>query len=186
MQATDPGALNSIQIPTDGFAFNPAYWLNPYSYSAGALAQMEVLRRAATYRPRWYMVPDEINQPVPAYTTLEYGIKVTAGSYLWGWRFLQLNSRTWAQAAATGVVVQITEVCTGIPLMREFTEGSAFAQWNASPQARGIILPSILTQPRLFLEPGDITVEICNLGSSPVDCCLLLHFAEPCELIEGE
>lgn len=176
--------MNTIQIPVDGFTLNPAMRLFPYDYSAGALAQMDVLRRAATYRPRWYCVPDDFNQPIPAYTTLEYQIKVSAGSYLWGWRFLQFNSTTWAQVAPTGVVVKITEVCTGIPIMREFVEGSAYAQYNASPQTRGIVLPSMLTQPRLLLEPGDVSVEMCNLTSAVVYCQMLLHCAETCEVIE--
>lgn len=170
-------------IPLDGFGLNAYTVLKPYDYYSGALGQMDTLRRANTYRARIHAVPDDFNQPLQAYETLEYEVKVTGGAYLWGVRFVQY-SPTWCQQPPTNVTLQITEACTGIELYREFTDPRAVAFYTAATQGRGFHLPHLLTEPRLFLEPGGVLVELCNLSSTVQYCQLLLHFAEPAELIE--
>jgi hypothetical protein len=170
-------------IPMDGFTLNPYTILKPYDYHAGALGQMDTLRRANTYRARIHVVPDDFNQPLQPYETLEYEVKVAGGSYLWGVRFVAYDSQ-WAQAAPGGVTVQVTEACTGIELYREFTNPAAVAFYTTDTQGRGFHVPHLLTEPRLFLEPGGVTVEVCNLTSTLQRCQLLLHFAEPADLIE--
>lgn len=170
-------------IPFDGFTINPFTVLKPYDYHAGALGQMDTLRRANTYRARIHAVPDDFNQPLQPYETLEYQVKVTGGSYLWGVRFAQYSG-VWQQQAPGGVTMQITESCTGIELYREFTDPSGVAFYTAATQKRGYHIPHLLTEPRLFLEPGGVTVELCNLGAGVQYCQILLHFAEPADLIE--
>ena len=170
-------------IPMDGFTINPYTNLKPYDYYSGALGQMDTLRRANTYRARIHAVPDDFNQPLQAYETLEYEVKVSGGAYLWGVRFAQYSA-AWAQQAPGNVTIQITEACTGIELYREFTDPSAVAFYTSTTEGRGFNLPHLLTEPRLFLEPGGILVEMCNLSGSTQYCQLLLHFAEPAELVE--
>lgn len=172
-------------IPFDGFTLNPYTIMKPYDYFSGALGQMDTLRRANTYRARIHAVPDDFNQPLQPFETLEYEVKVAGGSYLWGVRFVQY-SPTWRQQSPSAITVQITEACTGIELFREFTNPSAFAFYSAATEGRGYNVIHLLTEPRLFLDPGTITVEMCNVA---VDldtqyCQLLLHFAEPADLIE--
>lgn len=167
----------------DGFYYNPFTTLTPYSYYAGALSQMDTLRRANTYRPRWYCIPDDFNQPLQAYETLEYQIAVTGGSYLWGMRFIQY-SPTWDQQAPANVVIQISESCTGIELFREFMSPAGIAFYTAGSFGRGFHLPHILTQPRLFLEPGNVDIEMCNLSGDTQNCQLTLYFAEPADIVE--
>jgi hypothetical protein len=174
---------DTINIPTDGFVLNPAIRLWPYNYTAGALSQMDTLRRAATYRPRIYSVPDDYNQPLAAYETLEYQIKVAEGSYIWGLLFRQFNTLS-QQVSPTGIVIQLSDACTGIPFYSEFSQAQGLAFYNASPLASGISMPHILTQPRLLLAPGDVNVELCNINSDPVYCQLLIFTAEPCEMIQ--
>ena len=168
---------------SDAFSLNPFTVAVPYVYYPGALAQMDTLRRANTYRPRWFTVPDDLNQPLQAYETLEYQIKATGGSYLWGMRFVQYSG-VWVQQPPTNVVVQITEACTGIELFREFASPAGIAFYTTGFSGRGMALPHILTQPRLFLEPGDINVEMCNLGGTEQNCQLTLYFAEPANIVE--
>jgi hypothetical protein len=167
----------------DGFTLNPFTALTPYNYYAGALGQMDTLRRANTYRPRWYCVPDDFNQPLQPYETLERQIKVTGGAYLWGMRFVQYSG-VWTQQAPTNVAVQITESCTGIELFREFINPGGLAFYTTGSAGRGFNIPHILTQPRLFLEPGNIDVEMCNLSGETQNCQLILHFAEPANIID--
>ena len=181
---TNPNPTPQSQLsPIDGFVLNPYTVLKPYDYYPGALGQLGALRRANTYRARIYAVPDDFNQPLQAYETLEYNVKVTGGSYLWGLRFVQY-SPVWTQQAPANVVVQLTEACTGIELYREFSTTGGLAFYTAATQGRGFHLPHILTQPRLLLDPGEITVELCNLSGSVQYCQLLLHTAEPASLVE--
>ena len=174
----------------DAFSINPFTIAVPYVYYPGALAQMDTLRRANTYRPRWYCIPDDFNQPLQPYETLEYQIKVTGGSYLWGIRFVQYDDsdvsgrENWAAMAPDNVVIQVTEACTGIELFREFISPQGFAFFQPGAGFRGMALPHLLTQPRLFLEPGDINVEMCNLSGLTQRCQLILHFAEPANIVE--
>jgi len=171
-----------LNIPNDGFTLNPATRLLPNRYTPGALGQMDVLRRANTYRPRWFLVPDDFNQPLAAYSTLEYQITVSGGSYLWGLCFIQTNA-AFTEVAPTGVVFQITEACNGLALFDDFVSGSAFAHFQAAALPRGMELVQPLTQPRLFLEPGNVNVEMCNLSATTQNCQLLLLFAEPITIV---
>jgi len=82
------------------------------------------------------------------------------------------------------VVVQITEACTGIELFREFSSPAGIAFYTTGTFGRGFNLPHILTQPRLFLEPGTVDVEMCNLSGSEQNCQLTLYFAEPADIVE--
>ena len=47
-------------------------------------------------------------------------------------------------------------------------------------------MPVLLTQPRLFLTPGNINIELSNIGTTTTRCQLLLYFAEPCQVVETE
>lgn len=171
-----------LNIPQDGFTLNPATRLLPNRYMAGALGQMDVLRRANSYRPRWFLVPDDINQPLQPYSTIEYQISVSGGAYLWGLRFIQLNAAS-VEVAPTGVVFQITEACNGLALFDDFVSGSAFSTFQAAALPRGMEAVYPIVQPRLFLEPGNVNVEMCNLGAAVQNCQLLLLFAEPITLV---
>lgn len=174
----------ALNHPMDGFLFNPSirYW--PEQYMAGALAQMDTLRRANTYRPRAYAIPDDFNQPIPAYGTLEYQIKVAGGSYLWGMQFRQYSA-AYAEQAPTNIVVQVTEACTGIAVSQEFYWPTGISEFSAAPGLLGgIPMPFVLPQPRLFVSPGDINVELSNLAAAQQLCQLTLYFAEPCEVVE--
>jgi hypothetical protein len=175
--------MAALNHPVDGFLYNPSirYW--PGQYMAGALAQMDTLRRANTYRPRAYAVPDDFNQPLPAYGTLEYQIKVAGGSYLWGMQFRQYSA-AYAEQAPTSIVIQVTEACTGIPVCQEFYWPRGISEYSTAGLEGGIPMPFVLPQPRLFTAPGDINLELSNLSGSAQYCQLTLYFAEPCEMVE--
>lgn len=173
----------ALNHPVDGFLYNPSirYW--PEQYMSGALAQMDTLRRANTYRPRAYAVPDDFNQPIPAYGTLEYQIKVAGGSYLWGMQFRQYSA-AYVEQAPTNIVIQVTEACTGIAVCQEFYWATGISEFAAVGLLGGIPMPFVLPQPRLFTSPGDINVEMSNLAAAVQFCQLTLYFAEPCEVVE--
>ena len=170
----------------DGFLYNPAIRYTGSKYFALALSQLEILRRANLYNPRWWVVPDDLTQPVAAYDTLEYQLKVEGGSYLWG---LQYNEYTveeghWSISTPSNILIEVTDSCTGIPLFNDFAGGSAYSTYKApSSDLRGAPTPILLPQPKLILEPGLVDVELANKGGNSVYCQLLLLFAQPCGVV---
>ncbi len=146
-----PGELPTI---IDAFTLNPAIRNRPGYYMASALASMDVLRRANTYRPKWYVVPDEEHAILPRYQTLQYQVRVTPRSYIWG---MLLNQYAVAipQAItnADDVWCQITDTCNGIPFFSDFVRKLCREIRRVAP-ARGVQLPPlILGNEKALLEP---------------------------------
>jgi hypothetical protein len=172
----------------DGFSYNTELKFLPNRYYPHALAQLDVLRRAANYRARWFVVPDDIDQPIQPYDTLYYQIAVAGRSYLWGYQFSSLSATTTEDGeqvpvatTATDILIQAVDSCTGIPLFQDFANGGGVhANFNSR------MVPILLTQPRLILEPGLVNVQISNRTANTITCQLLMHFAEPCKLITEE
>jgi len=169
----------------DGFTYNLALLYLPKRYFPNALAQLDILRRAANYRPRWFCVPDDIDQPVLPYDTLYYQIEVAANSYLWGYSFCSVSAVPPAggtiATTAADLLIQVVDSCTGVPLFQDFANGGGNHS-NFTAKA----LPIVLTQPRLILTPGLVNVELSNRTPNTITCQLLLHFAEPCRIITEE
>jgi hypothetical protein len=169
----------------DGFSYNTQLLFLPNRYFPNALAQLDILRRAANYRPRWFCVPDDIDQPIQPYDTLYYQIEVSADTYVWGYSFASVSATAPGGAptatTASDLLIQAVDACTGIPLFQDFANGGG-SHSNFSSRA----LPIVLTQARLILNPGLINVEISNRTPNTITCQLLLHAAEPCRIITEE
>jgi hypothetical protein len=168
----------------DVFTLNPALRPRPGYYMESAVASMDVLRRANTYRPKWYIVPDDEHSTIPAYQTLEYQLRVTPRSYVWA---LILNQfalvQPFAQMNADDVWVQITDTCNGIPFFSDFVRGRAFQTLQATAtDQRNQMYPHLFTQPRLILEPGLLAVELANTAAVAIRPQLVIFTAEPCEV----
>ena len=180
-----PEATVTLAQVVDGFSYNTQLLYLEDRYFPNALAQLDILRRAANYRPRWFVVPDDIDQPINPYDTLYYQIEVAANSYLWGYQFASLSALNPSGApvstSATDLLIQAVDSCTGIPLFQDF----ANAGGNSSNfTARAV--PILLTNPRLILNPGLVNVEISNRTPNTITCQLLMHFAVPCKIITEE
>ncbi len=172
----------------DGFTFNTQLLYLPCRYFPNALAQMDILRRAANYRPRWFVVPDDIDQPIQPYDTLYYQIEMAANSYLWGYSFCSVSATAPSgggpeptETTAADLLIQAVDSCTGVPLFQDFANGGGNHS-NFTSRAN----PIILSQPRLILNPGLVNVEISNRTPNTITCQWLLHFAEPCRIITEE
>lgn len=202
-QANDPNRslLNPLYGPTgapaqpeetvtlaqvvDGFTYNTQLLYLPCRFFPNALAQLDILRRAANYRARWFVVPDDIDQPVQPYDTLYYQIELAANTYLWGYSFAAISATdpTGSPVATTAgdLLVQLVDSCTGVPLWQDFSN-AAGSHSNFTSRAN----PIILSQPRLILSPGLCNVEVSNRTANTITCQFLLHFAEPCRIITEE
>ncbi len=182
MQNLQTRAIQPLPSIIDGFTLNPSIRYRPGWYTPSALGSLDVLRRANTYRPKWYIIPDDEHATIPAYQTLEYQFRVTPRSYVWGF-ILNQFSAAFAPVAATDVWLQITDTCNGIPLFLDFASGHGFQTNQATPtDQRNAMLPYLLTQPRLILEPGLLNVELANTAAVAIRPQLLIFTAEPCEV----
>jgi hypothetical protein len=165
----------------DGFSYNASMKYLPNRFFPNALAQLDILRRAANYRPRWWAIPDTPNAVQP-YDTFYMQCEVADGSYLWGYNFCTLLAISPADAsvpvAPTDLCIQAVDSCTGIPLFQDYANGGAM-----TINGNSRMYPILLTQPRLILEPGLVNVSIANRTANTIVCQLLLHFAEPCQTI---
>jgi hypothetical protein len=175
----------------DGFSLNMAIRYLPYVWEAHALAQMEILRRANLFRPRWHVLPDQQNTPIAAYDTYEFQAGVLAGSYLWGIQFTQFDGSveeptTYTPVAPSDSLIQVTEACTGIALFQDFVAGGGFSFFRTTGRPRGEAVPYLLSRPRIIMEPGLVNVEIHNRSAVPLTCQLILFFAEPCVVVKQD
>jgi hypothetical protein len=176
--------MNGLPSIIDAFTLNPAIRYRPGYYMASALASMDVLRRANTYRPKWYTLPDDEHTTIPAYQTLEYQMRVTPRSYVWGLMINQFGlALPYAQTNADDIWVQITDTCNGIPFFSDFVRGRGFQSLqNVATDQRNAMLPYLFTQPRLILEPGLLAIEMANTAAVAIRPQIILFSAEPCEV----
>jgi hypothetical protein len=170
----------------DGFSYNTALNYLPCRYFPNALASLDLLRRAANFRPRWFVAPDDIQaQPVQPYDTFYTQFEVPGGSRLWGYNFVSISELTPSGSIIAGVASHIAaqwvDNCSGVPQAQDVMNGGGCGS-NFTARA----LPVLLTRPRVFLDPGTVNVELCNLTGNTITCQLLLMFAEPCRLIDEE
>jgi hypothetical protein len=169
----------------DAFSYNTMLLYLAGRYSPNALAQLDILRRAANLRAKWWVVPDDIDQPIAPFDTLYYQISVVGGSYLWGYAFAGLSAigpdGRAAEVTAADLCIEAVDSCTGVPLFQDFACGKG-CHSNFTARFPAILL----TQPRLILEPGQVNVEIANRTANTVTCQLLMMFAEPCRILTEE
>lgn len=172
-----------LQQIVDGFSYNTMLFpMLPCRYFPNALAQMDVLRRAANFRARWFCIPDDIDQPIQPYATLYYQIRVAYGAYIYGYQFSTLSatdpSGNPVATTASDILVEAVDSCTGIPLFQDYANGGG-CHSNFTSRC----VPILLTQPRLILEPGLVNTHVSNRTPNTIYCQLLVQVAEPCRLI---
>ena len=169
---------DTSQAPiVDGFVYSASLMYLPTSYRASALAQMDLLRRATGYRTRWYLVPVDEFEPVPAFSNLEYQVGVQYGSYFWGLSLSAPFNEVEEEAGSVPYIhVQITDACTETPLFSDYVRGPQIAPTGLHPQ--GQRWPVLLT-PRLVGKPGLLNVEVYNRASVDIRCQVALFVAEP-------
>lgn len=175
----------------DGWILNPALRYLPYRSTAMLLGQLEPLRRAHNYREQIWVVPDDLTVAIPARGQVNRQIRITRNSYLWGatfYKFTVEGGHFLGVAAPTLLALQITDDATGCQFGSEFINAQALFPRNVVTPS-GLTFPAdstpvLLTQPRLFVKPGLLSVEIANLDTVAVNCQLALYFSEPCEMVD--
>lgn len=157
----------------DGFLYSASMLYLPTTYRASALANMEVLRRARGYRTRWYISPEDLENPVTAYSQLEYQVRCQPGSYVWGITFSAPFGEV--ENASSSIFVQVTDDCTETPFFSDYTRGKQFEPVTGSAHRH----PTLI-MPRIVGQPGTLGVELYNSAAVDIQCQLALLVAEPC------
>ena len=182
---SSPRGIVTIPQVVDAFTYNTQLLYLPYRYFPNALAQLDILRRANSLRARWFVVPDDIDQPINPFDTLYYQIEMAGGSYVWGYMFASVSAvdpnGDPISTTAGDLLMQMVDSCTGVPIAQDFMNCGG----NSSNfTSRG--LPILFTQARLILNPGLVNVEISNRTPNTITCQLLILTAEPCKVITEE
>lgn len=175
--------MNSVERQlVDGFLYSGSMLYLPTTYRASALANMEVLRRARGYRTRWYLSPVDLDEPIPAYSQLEYQVQTQPGSYVWGVTFSAPFGEI--ELASSFIFVQVTDDCTETPFFSDYTRGVQFEPVIGSAHRHPVLI-----MPRIVGQPGTLSVELYNSAAVNIKCQLALLVAEPCvpphEMIEA-
>ena len=178
-----------LRQKVDGFCYNTSLLLLPYRFFPQALGQLDLLRRAANFRPRWWVIPDDQGEPIQPFDTFYYQLAIANGSYLWGLNFKALSATDPdghpTEVAATDLLIQLVDSCTGVPLFHDFVISAGMSvNQQATADFGARMMPVTLTQSRLVLDPGLVNVEISNRTPNTITCQLLVMFAEPCKVIE--
>lgn len=168
----------------DGWALNASIRYLPYRATPMLLGQLEPLRRAHNYRERIWVLPDDLTIAIPARGQFNRQIRVTPNSWLWGGTFYKFSNEDeenlFTPVAPDDLSLQIADDATGCQF------GSEFITANSLFPGGGFSTPALLTQPRIFVKGGLLSVEIANLAATDALCQLQLCFSEPCELrMEG-
>ncbi len=176
-----PGQVMGVRVEQDdatrplidGFTYSLTRIPSPSSFYQNCVAQLDYLRRANGYHMRIYNVPDDLDEPIPAYGTLEYQVRTQPGAYLWALMF----AITGNAGTAANISIQITDACTETKLFSDYTLGTSFAE-----DTSGIGLnrpPCLMSKPFLIGAPGLLNVELTSNSASAINCQLLLFMAEP-------
>lgn len=157
----------------DGFLYTASMLYLPTTYRASALANMEVLRRARGYRTRWYIVPEDLEEPIPAFSQMEHQISLQVGSYVWGITFSAPFEET--EFASSSIFIQVTDACTETPFFSDYTRGVQFEPVTGAAHRH----PTLI-MPRLVGQPGTLDVELYNSAAVDIRCQIAILVAEPC------
>lgn len=172
--------LSSI---ADGFTLHPGMIETPGRYEPMAIAQLELIRKAATYRPYWVRLP-EVGESVKAYGSYSYQVHLKPGSWLCGLQLTVLNVSDQPELSVNSSVlsIQITETFSGAQLFSEHSRTQPLCNqaWFGDTSRLQFFL---LSEPKVVVEPGDLDVEVCNLTDLDRNWQLLLLTAEPYEVV---
>lgn len=159
----------------DGFLYSSSLVYLPTTFRVSVYAQMDVLRRARGFRSRDFLVPEDVIEPVPAYSQVEYQVQTQPGCYVWGLTLTAPDGLNAVSNSEQFLHIQITDNCTETPFFSDYVRGE-----NLKPVTGPGLRHPYLTMARLIGEPGTLNVEVYNNSANAIFCQLVVMCAEPC------
>lgn len=172
MNNSADGGRKDLEYPMDGFTLDTRVRIMPMLAPALCLGQIDTLRRARNYRPRWFSTPHNSDSGMPtlgARASYEEQIQLEPGSWWWGWK---VNN-------PAVLAFQVTEEETGRKFCVDLQTPSYLTQ---APNTW--FCPNLLASPWLILSPGLLNLEVHSTSNSQQTVQLVLMFAEPVCAIE--
>lgn len=175
-----------LKTVADGFTLGQIFRPLPQRALPYSLGQMDILRRASAYRPKWFALPENMyplyatpTVVVPAYGHWFGQIRVVPGSYLWGFAGHipeSLLGKLW---------LKVSESKVDVDLFQDLV-GTSFTNTQLSTLTPTPVY-HVLPFPRVIMGHGLVDVDIANSGASDASGFqIMLMFAELCEIIESE
>lgn len=177
----NPGP-NLLPPLVDGFLQNPYLRMWPERYNALALAQLETLRRANSYRMRQYDAPQDKQAVIQPYDTWEGQIRCAVESWWWGTSFVAFSSEEGDLGASVdpnhNFLIRIRENCNNVGAMSDFVYAKTYSIFGS------LFVPVLNSSPRPLPE-GLLNVEIHNPTATARKCQLVFWIAEKCQIPES-
>ena len=175
------GSARSTECPpplVDAFTHSISTLLLPTTYRAHAEAQMETLRRASNYQWRVWSGPSTQQNPVPAFSQVEYQVTMKSGTYIWGWYINLLPIGEGDTVDPKKVFIQVIDMQCGLPILSDYQISSVM--YNATTGGRLFArTPFLMAQPYLVAGDGQVLYEVYNSLSFAVQVQLALYCAQP-------
>jgi hypothetical protein len=136
-----------------------------------ALVEWDRLRRAGSFRSKFWCIPEDSRIVIPAFDSYEKEVPCVPGSAIWGFTFV-------SPSGSGPFSIQIRDVCTDVAIASEVIRTDQFnAGTNGQPQ-------SVYQQPfsklLVVAHQGLISVEICSLQATiQNNVQLVLYGGEP-------
>ena len=170
----------------DGYTMNASLRYLPFRYYPLALEELRFLRQSGgRFRCKLYCAPLDINgapTTLAAFDTIPSTLHITPGSWLWGFNFSSLNGN--AISANSDCYVEVADPCQLDAQGNPFKIfGSSLISSAVSPTGASGLYPMLLTKPRFIPQPGQITVTLTNRINAVRNVQLVLHTAEPCQVV---
>ncbi len=146
---------------------------NPYTFETLSDPIFQAIRQATNVEPRVYVVPDPIDEVIPAGQTYDMNVPIEPNSWLYA-----LN--TWLAPNEEGppndFYVQINDAITGASVFSQQIHARDL-QPSTGNNRSGNGVRYFLSAPRLFSPPSYPIVRIVNLSTSDVKCNVNLFCA---------
>lgn len=177
--ATGSGRSTECPPPIlDGFTHSISTLMLPTTYRALAQAQWEVLRRSSNYQWRVWSGPSTQQNPVAAYSQVEYQVTMQKGTYIWGW-YVTVTTVEDGDIDLSKLFVQVVDMQCGQPILSDYQVASTLTNLNAGGGRLYNRYPSLFTQPYLVAGDGQVLFEVYNSSGLAVTVQLALFCAQP-------
>jgi hypothetical protein len=151
--------------PLTGRGWGPDPSRNPFMFGTLSDPIWLALRGAENLEPRNWVVPDPIDEIIPAGGTYDMNVPIEPDTWLCG-------VNTWlspTDGPPGNFYVQITDAVTGAIIFSQQVHASNLqAASGNTGSANGLV--AWLSAPRPFLPPSYPIVRIVNLSNAPLKC----------------
>ena len=141
------------------------------SFDPLAIAQLAALSNDPCYQPKYYGIPDNNKEVIPANGNINYGLQITPGSLIWG----VLHNQAVGNNDNPGFVFNLKDIDMDLMIWEGAIPDAFVAGTNLTGPG---FFPWLLTSPYPVVGRGLFSVNIYNNSGAPLRCNLTLGVLE--------